>query len=94
MRHPPAEGGPGLGQRSRKFRQIASAIRKVGIAQPPVVARHGTLKGKYLLLEGHLRIEALKQLGIDTVTCLVSLDDEAFTYNRLVNRLRPSRSTG
>ena len=83
----PLKEVPASVRRSRKFRQIASAIRKVGIAQPPVVARHGTLKGKYLLLEGHLRIEALKQLGIDTVTCLVSLDDEAFTYNRLVNRL-------
>lgn len=74
-------------RRSRKYRQIASAITKVGIAQPPVVARHDTLDGKYLLLEGHLRIEVLKDLGIDQVICLVSLDDEAFTYNRLVNRL-------
>ena len=72
---------------SRKYRQIATAIRKAGIAQPPVVSRHPTFEGKYLLLEGHLRIEALKELGIDEVTCLVSLDDEAFTYNRQVNRL-------
>ena len=29
----------------------------------------------------------LNDLGIEEVTCLVSLDDEAFTYNRQVNRL-------
>ena len=72
---------------SRKYKQIAAAIRAAGIAQPPVVARHPSFEGKYLLLEGHLRIEVLKELGIEEVTCLVSLDDEAFTYNRQVNRL-------
>ena len=72
---------------SRKYRQIAASIQEVGIAQPPIVARHAKLKDKYLLLEGHLRIEVLKELGIDIVTCLVSTDDEAFTYNRQVNRL-------
>ena len=83
----PLKQVPATAKRSRKYRQIAAAIAKVGIAQPPVVARHDTLDGKYLLLEGHLRLEVLKDLGIDYVTCLISLDDEAFTYNRQVNRL-------
>ena len=72
---------------SRKFRQIAASIGEIGIAQPPIVTRHGTLTGKYLLLDGHFRVEVLKDLGIDRVTCLVSTDDEAFTYNKQVNRL-------
>lgn len=71
----------------RKYAQIASSVREVGIVQPPVVARHASLKGKYLLLDGHLRIEVLKDMNIEEVTCLVSLDDEAFTYNRQINRL-------
>ena len=71
----------------RKYTQIASSVREVGIVQPPVVARHASLKGKYLLLDGHLRIEVLKDMSIREVTCLVSLDDEAFTYNRQINRL-------
>ena len=74
-------------RKSRKFRQIAVTVREVGLAHPPVVCRQSRTKGKYLLLDGHLRIEALKDLGIAEVTCLVSLDDEAFTYNRQVNRL-------
>ncbi len=71
----------------RKYMQIASSVRQVGIVQPPVVARHASLKGKYLLLDGHLRIEVLKDMKVEEVTCLVSLDDEAFTYNRQINRL-------
>jgi ParB-like chromosome segregation protein Spo0J len=40
-----------------------------------------------ILLDGHMRIEALKELGETEVTCLVSTDDEAFTYNKHINRL-------
>ena len=83
----PVRQVPASVKATRKYQQIAASIREVGIAQPPLVARHGTLKGKYLLVEGNLRIEVLKELGINEVTCLVSIDDEAFTYNRHVNRL-------
>ena len=74
-------------RKSRKYRQIKTSIGKVGIVHPPTVARHPAMKGRYLLLDGHIRIEVLKELGIEEVACLVSLDDEAFTYNRQVNRL-------
>ena len=76
-------------RKRRKFRQIAASIREIGIVQPPIVARRSGRKHKYLLLDGHLRIEILKDLGIAEVACLVSLDDEAVTYNRQVNRLSP-----
>lgn len=74
---------------SHKFRQIVASIREVGIIEPPVVSPDRTQKKFYLLLDGHLRLHALKELGIDRVTCLVSTDDEAFTYNKHVNRLSP-----
>ena len=76
-------------RKRRKFRQIAASIREIGIVQPPIVVRRSDGKHKYLLLDGHLRIEILKDLGIAEVACLVSLDDEAVTYNRQVNRLSP-----
>ena len=72
---------------SAKFRQIATSIRSVGLVEPPVVTRDKTNPGVYFLLDGHLRIEALKDLGQTTVECLISTDDEAFTYNKRVNRL-------
>ena len=72
---------------SPKYAQIAASIREVGIIEPPVVARDHSEPGKYLLLDGHLRIDVLKDMGQTDVTCLISTDDEAFTYNKRINRL-------
>lgn len=69
---------------SRKFKVIVSSIEEIGIIEPPVVT---CKNGRYLLLDGHLRISALKKLNIPQVSCLLSTDDEAFTYNKHVNRL-------
>ena len=74
-------------KKSSKYLQIATSIREVGIIAPPVVARDQATRGKYLLLDGHLRIEALKDMGKTEVDCLISTDDEAYTYNKRVNRL-------
>jgi hypothetical protein len=74
-------------KKSPKYGQIAASIREVGVIEPPVVARDRATPHKYLLLDGHLRIEVLRELGIDKVACLISTDDEAFTYNKRVNRL-------
>ena len=72
---------------SPKYKQIAASIREIGLVEPPAVARDRTDPGKYLLLDGHLRIDVLKDMGKADVLCLVSTDDEAFTYNKRVNRL-------
>jgi RepB plasmid partitioning protein/ParB-like nuclease domain len=74
-------------KKTPKYVQIAASIREVGIVEPPVVARDHSEPGKYLLLDGHLRIDVLKDMGETDVTCLVSTDDEAFTYNKRVNRI-------
>ena len=74
---------------SRKYRQITASIREVGLVEPPVVARNPDDESTYLLLDGHVRIEVLKDLGIEHVECLVSTDDEAFTYNQRISRLAP-----
>jgi hypothetical protein len=72
---------------SEKFQQIMASIREVGIIEPPVVAPNKDQVNSYLMLDGHLRLEALRGLGVERVTCLVSRDDEAFTYNKHINRL-------
>src|SRR6202035_4215395 len=69
-------------KKTHKYGQIAASIREIGIVEPPVVARDHADPGKYLLLDGHLRIDVLKDLGETVVVCLVSTDDEAFTYNK------------
>lgn len=70
-----------------KYAQIVASIGQVGIVEPPVVSRDRGDSGKYLLLDGHLRIEALKDRGETEVVCLISIEDEAFTYNKRVNRI-------
>lgn len=74
-------------KKTPKYAQIAASIREVGLVEPPVVTRDRGEPGKYLLLDGHLRIDVLKEMGRTEVTCLISTDDEAYTYNKRVNRL-------
>lgn len=74
---------------SRKYRQIIASIREVGLVEAPVICRNPDTSGSWLLLDGHIRIEVLKDLGIESVECLVSIDDEAFTYNKRISRLAP-----
>ena len=74
---------------SHKYRQIAASIREIGLVEPPVVIRDTRDGSSYLLLDGHLRIEVLRDLGQTEVECLVSTDDEAFTYNKRISRLSP-----
>ena len=73
-------------KKGRKYSQILSSIREVGLIEPPVVALAQKSR-EYFLLDGHLRIMALKDLGEEQVSCLVSIDNEGYTYNKYINRL-------
>ncbi|ACD95125.1 plasmid partitioning protein RepB C-terminal domain-containing protein [Trichlorobacter lovleyi] len=73
-------------RKCRKYAQVLSSIREVGLIEAPVVAPLKKDNG-YLLLDGHLRIMALKELGVERVSCLISTDDETYTYNKYINRL-------
>ncbi len=72
---------------TKKYTQIVASIREVGIIEPPVISRLSSVSGKYLLLDGHLRVEALKDMGENEVQCLLSTDDEGVTYNKHVSHL-------
>lgn len=74
-------------KKTPKYQQIAASVREIGIVESPVVARDRSERDRFLLLDGHLRIQVLKDLGQTEVLCLISTDDEAFTYNKRVNRL-------
>lgn len=74
-------------RKSSKYGQIASSIEEVGIIEPPVVARDPLRAGRFRLLDGHLRLDILSSRGDTEVVCLVATEDEAFTYNRRVNRV-------
>lgn len=74
-------------KRTAKFKRIAMSIAEVGIIEPLVVAPPKEKGGAHLLLDGHLRRAALEDLGEQEAHCLIADDDEAFTYNKRVNRL-------
>jgi len=70
-----------------KFGSIMTSIEKLGVIEPLAVFPSTEQLGKYELLDGRLRLEALKQLGRATAPCMVSTDDEGFTFNRHITRL-------
>ncbi|MGD0581222.1 MAG: ParB N-terminal domain-containing protein, partial [Bryobacteraceae bacterium] len=72
---------------SQKYHQILSSVREVGIIEPLIIFPHDAKTGSYLLLDGHVRLEVLRELGLSHARCLVATDDEAYTYNKRVNRL-------
>lgn len=69
-----------------KYRRIAQSITEVGVIEPLVVVRSPG-GGPYMLLDGHIRHAILRDLGETETRCLLADDDEAFTYNKRVNRL-------
>lgn len=74
-------------KKSAKYAKIETSIREIGLVEFPVIARDPTASDRYLLLDGHLRVEVLKGLGRTDVECLIATDDEAFTYNKRISRL-------
>ena len=71
---------------SAKYRRILASVKEVGLVEPLVVS-HIKGGGAYTLLDGHVRLSALKEQGAVQARCIVADDDEAFTYNKRVNRL-------
>src|SRR5271169_105721 len=74
-------------KQSMRYKRIVASIAEVGIVEPLVVARRQDDTGPYMLVDGHLRHAALSDLGKSAAPCLIADDDEAFTYNKRVNRL-------
>lgn len=72
---------------SRKFKQILASIEAVGLIEPLTVGKADKKTGQHILLDGHIRLQALKQLGYADAPCLVATDDESYTYNNRINRL-------
>ena len=68
------------------YKSIVASIREVGVIEPLVVHRQGD---GFVLLDGHARLAALRELEHKIVRCLVSKDEEAFTYNHKVNHIPP-----
>lgn len=72
---------------TRKYKQIVSSIKEIGLIEPLSVAQPDAGKPEFILLDGNLRVLALNELGIEEAPCLLAKDDETYTYNHRINRL-------
>ena len=69
-----------------KYKQIRASLQAVGLIEPLTVT-HPDRSGRHTLLDGHVRLAILQELGHRTVPCLVAKDNESYTYNNRINRL-------
>lgn len=70
---------------SIKYKQILTSISEIGLIEPVIIFITDDDSKK--ILDGHLRIEALKDLDIEFVHCLISPVEDTYSYNKRVNRL-------
>lgn len=70
------------------IQRIEASLKTVGLIEPLIVYPNGD---NYEILDGCLRYRILLNMGVETVPCLLWKEREAFTGNRMVNRLTPSQ---
>ena len=51
-----------------KVTEIAESIKRIGLLLPVVINRQG------IVLDGHLRVKALMELGVEEVPCFIAPD--------------------
>jgi ParB-like chromosome segregation protein Spo0J len=71
----------------KKFLQILASIATVGLVEPLIVARVADDTETFCILDGRLRVHALRRLGLDKAQCIIATDDETYTYNKHISRL-------
>jgi len=72
-----------------RYQTIVASIKEVGLIEPLMVHPQKGEAGKYWVLDGHLRLEALKALGETEADCIIANDDESYTFNARISRLAP-----
>ena len=72
----------------RRYKAIVDSVPEIGLIEPLMVYPQKS-GDNWLVLDGHLRLLALKQLGWKTVEVIIATEDDRYTYNARVNRLPP-----
>jgi len=70
----------------REYDRIKAGILAVGLIEPFLVFPENDY---YIILNGHQRYWILLEMGVETVPCIFAPQKEAFTSNRMVNRVSP-----
>ena len=70
----------------REYDRIKASIRAVGLLEPLIVYPEGE---GYVILDGVHCYRILLEMGVEVAPCIVGPQREAFTGNRMVNRVSP-----
>ena len=70
----------------REFDRILASVKTIGLIEPLIVFPEGE---DFVITDGVQRYRALLDLGVEIVPCILCQRREAFTGNRMVNRLSP-----
>jgi len=78
----------------RRYETIVASVKELGLIEPLMVFPQKNNAGHFLLMDGHLRYYALKELGITEADCIICHQDESFTFNARINRVSPIQEHG
>ncbi len=70
----------------REYDRILASVKAIGLIEPLIVFAEGD---DYVILDGVQRYKALLEMGVEVVPCIAGKQREAFTGNRMVNRVSP-----
>ena len=70
----------------RDYNRILASVKSIGLIEPLIVYPEND---DYVILDGVQRYRALLEMGIEVVPCILGKHREAFTGNRMVNRVSP-----
>jgi hypothetical protein len=72
---------------SDKYNKIKVSITEVGLVEPIVVYPCKSNDGYFNIIDGHMRVESLRDLKVNSVPCLIATFEDTFSYNKRVIRL-------
>lgn len=72
---------------ARRFKRVRASIEEIGVIEPLTVVPIEGDSGRYMLLDGHVRLIILCEMGCTEVACLAATGDESYTYNNRINRI-------
>ena len=65
-------------QTTRKYAQIKSSIQEIGLIEPIAITPPDEKTGLHIILDGHLRVQVVRDLGLTSIICLRAKDDEGY----------------
>lgn len=70
----------------REYGRILASIKAIGLIEPLIIYAE---QDDYVILDGVQRYKVLLEIGVKVVPCILGQQREAFTGNRMVNRVSP-----